>query len=270
MGGVGYELRMRRLNSLSSELVHALSTAANVVWLTGAGLSVASGLAPYRKSRDAVWENFITDWGTLAKFREDPSAWYRDFWWKAHGTLLAAANTFVPNPGHLAITRFLRRFPGHRVITQNIDRLHLHAGAPPERTIEIHGRHDAACCPDAACPAAGEPVLGLVHDVGGALPRCERCGAVLRPVVLLFDEMYESHPLYRAREARRWLNDAEVLVFVGTSFAVGITAMALSAARYNNAIIVNVNVDAIDDFGFVNVLGPAEVTLPALADAAGA
>ncbi len=248
----------------------ALRHGKNVVWLTGAGLSVASGLAPYRKSKDAIWANFILEWGTLEKFHDDPAVWYREFWFKAHGALTDRAATLRPNPGHYAITRFLRRYPRHRVITQNIDRLHLTSGAPPERTIEIHGRHDTFCCTDPDCAQHQNPLTGLTVTSTSPLPRCDACRSVLRPVVLLFDEFYESHPLYRSREATRWLNDADVLVCVGTSFSVGITAMALQAGRDNQATLVNVNVEGIDELGFLNVLGPSEQTLPALADAVGA
>lgn len=250
-------------------VLDALLQATNVVWLTGAGLSVASGLAPYRKSRDAVWANFILDWGTLGKFRADPAAWYHEFWWKAHGALHDRAATVRPNPGHDAITRFLRRFPGHRVITQNIDGLHCASGTPPERTIEIHGRFDTFCCANAGCVRGHAPLTGLALTRTSTPPSCSVCHTVLRPVVLLFDEFYESHPLYRSREAVRWLDEADVLVCVGTSFSVGITATALHAARANDATLVNVNTEAIDDTGFLHVLGPAEETLPALADAAG-
>jgi NAD-dependent SIR2 family protein deacetylase len=249
--------------------VEALQDGKRVVWLTGAGLSVASGLLPYRKSRDAVWENFITDWGTIEKFHDDPTVWYREFWWKAHGALLEQAGQVRPNAGHDAITRFVRRFDHHSVITQNIDGLHLVSGTPRERTIEIHGRHDTYCCANPACERAQAPLTGIRFAASDAPPTCALCGTILRPLVLLFDEYYESHPLYRAREARQWLNDADVVVFVGTSFSVGITAMALQAARYSDAKLINVNLDAIDELGFVNVLGPSEQTLPALADAAG-
>jgi NAD-dependent SIR2 family protein deacetylase len=247
----------------------ALQAGERVVWLTGAGLSVASGLSPYRKSRDAVWANFITDWGTIERFHEDPTVWYREFWFKAHGKLVDQAGQIRPNAGHDAIMRFLRRHEHHGVITQNIDGLHIASGTPRDRTIEIHGRHDTYCCANAACRRAREPVTGLNFTSNDAPPHCTLCGSILRPVVLLFDEYYESHPLYRAREAQQWLNAADVVVFVGTSFSVGITAMALQAARYNEAKLINVNLDPIDELGFLNVLGPSEQTLPALADAAG-
>ena len=71
-------------------------------------------------------------------------------------------------------------------------------------------------------------VLLVVTMVGeatvvGALPMCPACGAPSLPQALLFDEEYESHSFYQYRKALRWLATAKALVFVGTSFAVGIT-----------------------------------------------
>lgn len=252
-------------------VARAVADSKRVVYLTGAGLSVASGIAPYRKSKDAVWANFITDWGTAEKFHEDPLRWYREFWLKAHPSL-ADAREVKPNAGHDALTSLVDRF-GHGIITQNIDGLHRKSGAPADKVIEIHGRADTFVCSNPSCRKHNVAVTGfdLRSIADGELDECEMCGAPLRPLVLLFDEHYDSQPFYRAREARHWLNDAEVVVFVGTSFSVGITALALQAARYANALLVNVNVDAVDDaaLGFVNLLGPAEVTLPKLAAAAG-
>ena len=51
------------------------------------------------------------------------------------------------------------------------------------------------------------------------------------PQALLFDEEYESHSFYQYRKARRWLSSAKAIVFVGTSFAVGITEQALHVAE---------------------------------------
>lgn len=253
----------------------ALAGKEKVVYLTGAGISVASGISPYRKSRDAVWENFIMDWGTAEKLQADPLAWYREFWLKAHPSLREHPDKVQPNPGHDALTRLVFKNQGHQIITQNIDGLHRRSGAPVERVIEIHGRADQFVCSNSRqCSQARTPLAGIdlacIDD--GEVPECEVCGAAVRPLVLLFDEMYDAQPAYRAREARRWLNDAEAVVFVGTSFSVGITSMALTAARYANALLVNVNTEPIDDpsLGFVNLVGPSELVLPELALAAGA
>jgi NAD-dependent deacetylase len=254
----------------------ALASKKNVVYLTGAGISVASGISPYRKSKDAVWENFIMDWGTSEKFQANPLVWYREFWLKAHPSLRDDPELVKPNDGHIALTRLLTKNPSHTIITQNIDGLHRRSGSPIERLIEIHGRADQFVCSNLRHCSQARTTLAPIDMAGvdaGDVPECEVCGSAIRPLVLLFDEMYDAQPAYRAREARRWLNDAEAVVFVGTSFSVGITSMALSAARYANALLVNVNVEAVDvdgALGFVNLLGPAERVLPALAAAAGA
>jgi NAD-dependent SIR2 family protein deacetylase len=247
----------------------ALRASDKTVYLTGAGISVASGISPYRKGPDAVWANFIMDWGTKEKLDQDPLTWYREFWIKAHPSLRDDPSKVQPNPGHAAIAELVDKKPGHGVITQNIDGLHKKSGVPAERLIEIHGRHDVFVCSDARCPQGRTPRAGfdlkLIDE--GQLPECELCGAAIRPLVLLFDELYDSQPFFRAREARRWLDDADVVVFCGTSFSVGITAMAVQAARYTQALMVNVNLEPADDgsLGFVDLLGRSEEVLPALA-----
>lgn len=251
------------------EAARLLRTCERVVWLTGAGLSVASGLAPYRKSRDAVWSRFITDWGTLERFLEDPASWWREFWLKAHADL-AGEQVILPNAGHDAITRMVTGRPEHLVVTQNIDGLHRKSGVPEAQLVEIHGRHDRFICTRPGCARVHQPFGSVdLSQLGqGEVPRCDVCGAPLRPLVLLFDETYDSHPAYGMRAARRALNDAEVILFVGTSFSVGITDYALRAGAYGGARFVNVNVEPMEDGRFLNVLGPSEQTLPRLAELA--
>lgn len=246
------------------DIARRLVGATSVVFLTGAGLSVASGIAPYRKSKDAVWSRFITEWGTIERFHEDPLSWWREFWLKAHGESLVGKE---PNAGHDAITALVKTSDQHLVVTQNIDGLHRRSGVPEDQLVEIHGRHDRFICSAERCERVLEPVGSVDLSVleRGEIPRCDICDAPLRPLVLLFDEMYESHPAYQMRKARRALNDAEAIVFVGTSFSVGITEYAVRAGEYSKALLVNVNVEAVQGRGFVNLLGPAEVTLPALA-----
>jgi NAD-dependent deacetylase len=240
----------------------------HIVFVTGAGISVASGIAPYRASSDAVWSRFVTDWGTLRKFRNHPAQWWTRFWLEAHGDL-ARQDAFQPNAAHVALAGFLNAHPSSWLITQNIDGLHRRAGAPAERTVEIHGRADCFICSNENC----RQHLNVVDDVDlsevgdGIAPECQVCGAPMRPLVLLFDELYESHPRFRARDAQRALAAADAVVFVGTSFSVGITDMAVRAALFAGATLVNVNVESAASLGhdgFLDVLGKAEIALPAL------
>jgi NAD-dependent SIR2 family protein deacetylase len=250
--------------------------ATRVVWLTGAGLSVASGIPPYRRSSEAVWSRFILEWGTTKRFKADPLAWYRDFWLEAHDIDPTRA---LPNPGHHALTRIVTARPSDLLVTQNVDGLHGRSGLPAARLVEIHGRHGLYRCTDGGCVRFTDPIEGIDVDAirAGVVPRCPVCDAVVRPLVLLFDERYDSHPFFRAHDAFSAFGQADVIVFVGTSFSVGVTEMALESGQRRRARLININVEPFSHaeswrwltLKMRDVLGPAEETLPLLADALG-
>ncbi len=254
-------------------LVDALRNADRALWITGAGLSVASGIAPYRHSADAVWSRFVTEWGTHARFDGDTVRWWREFWLENHH--LDKRRRVRPNPGHAAITQLVKGRPRHLVVTQNVDGLHTAAGLPPAQLIEIHGRHGLYRCTDVACDRFERPFkrLDLQSLEADEAPRCELCGAKVRPLVLLFDEHYESHPFFQAARAFDALKTAEVVVFVGTSFAVGATEMALEVTLQRGVPAFNVNIHAFDEGDpilwryqqVVDVRGRAEDVLPRVA-----
>jgi NAD-dependent deacetylase len=204
------------------------------------------------------------EWGTRQKFLDDPAAWWSKFWLDAHGDLF---RDFQPNAGHRALVEAMKRGGQDLVITQNIDGLHRVAGHPEDRLIEIHGRHDRfICASDGGCEGIDHPVssVDLSRLGAGVIPRCERCDGPMRPLVLLFDEHYDSHAEYQAWRARKALNDADVLVFVGTSFSVGITSYAVRCADVLGVLMINVNPEPASFPRMVNVLGGAEVVLPQL------
>ncbi len=247
-----------------TELAGRLAAARRVVALCGAGLSVPSGIRAYRAGPNAIWAENVTTWGTAEKFLEDPAAWWHEFWLQAHADLFLDC---APNEGHRALVRAMARGPDDLVITQNIDGLHRRAGHPEARLIEIHGRHDRfICAGGGGCEGVEAPVASVdLSGVGqGRFPRCERCGAPMRPLVLLFDELYDSHAAFQAWRARKALNDADVLLFVGTSFSVGITSYAVRCADVSGALLVNVNVEPSPFSSMVNVLGSADEVLPRL------
>ena len=84
------------------ELAQLLASGAHVVFLTGAGLSVSSGITPYRYTSQAIWSNFVVEQGTRRTFKRDPEAWWNDFWLRTH-----EKQEFMkarPNAGHFALT----------------------------------------------------------------------------------------------------------------------------------------------------------------------
>ncbi len=245
-------------------LAERLASARRVVFLCGAGLSVPSGIRAYRSGPNAIWAENVLAWGTRTKFLEDPAAWWREFWLEAHGDLF---KDHQPNAGHHALARAMQRGAQDLVITQNIDGLHRLAGHAEDRLIEIHGRHDRfICASGSGCAGVDAPLSSVdLSRVGeGVIPTCAHCGSPLRPLVLLFDEHYDSHPDFQAWRARKALNDADVLVFIGTSFSVGITSYAVRCADVSGALMLNLNLEPASFPGMVNLLGPAEQVLPEL------
>jgi NAD-dependent deacetylase len=252
------------MDSNIGELAQRVADARRVVYLCGAGLSVPSGIRAYRAGPNAIWADHVMEWGTFAKFITDPAVWWSSFWLDAHGDLF---KSFQPNAGHVALANAMRRSKDDLVITQNIDGLHRLAGHPEAQLIEIHGRHDRFICASRTdCPGVASPVerVDLSRLSAGVIPRCPHCEAPMRPLVLLFDEHYESHDAFQSWRGKKALNDADVLIFVGTSFSVGITSYAVRCADVSGALTINVNPEPARFPSMVNLQGGAEALLPTI------
>ena len=202
-----------------------------VGFLTGAGISVASGIPTFRgNDPGAVWANDVMEKGTRRYFERDPVGswtWYLgrfDKVWQVG-----------PNAAHHAC-RALEERCGIWLVTQNIDGLHQAAGSTD--CIAIHGSAHAVRCSRVGCEhGAPRGTLAWPTEAFDAfradpsearLPTCPSCGALLRAHVLWFDETYGEHEGYGFRRFQEELPTITTLVFVGTSFSVGITEMALS------------------------------------------
>ena len=156
------------------------------------------------------------------------------------------------------------------LITQNIDGLHKDAGS--QDLFEVHGTARRLRCATTGC-RYGEPhgSVPFPDDLVAAfrsnptleaIPRCVECGDFLRPHVLWFDEYYTAHSDYRFNELPERLRDVHLILFVGTSFSVGITASVIDFAIQN--AIPMWTVDPCEpDISMMNWLeGGAEVILP--------
>ncbi|MEM6455084.1 MAG: Sir2 family NAD-dependent protein deacetylase [Acidobacteriota bacterium] len=249
--------------------------------VTGAGISLASGIPTFRGSDPgAVWAHDVTTMGTFAFFRSDPVESWR---WYLHR--FDAVLDKQPNPSHHALVRLERwRAQAQQpflLVTQNIDDLHAKAGS--EALVQVHGSAARVRCVREGC-ASAEPAGSLARtDVADAItafraqptrasvPRCPQCGDLLRQHVLWFDEYYQSHTDYQWSRVQDAALRSALVVFVGTSFSVGVTDMFLRAA-----LTVGVPVYAIDPGAHqpphpdIRLLSaPAEDLLPAVCDRLG-
>lgn len=247
--------------------------------VTGAGVSLASGIPTFRGSDpDAVWANDVMELGTLAYFEQDPVGSWR--WYLAR---FEKALTARPNPAHHALAALERWQRGRGgeflLVTQNVDVLHDRAGS--EALVHVHGRADRFRCTAHGCVHAApkgsvartDALIApfLADPCAATVPRCPACGALLRMHVLWFDEYYTGHRDYAIDRVLRVAKDARVVVFVGTSFAVGVTDMILERALSRGAAIVSIDPAARAPHPRVHpILAPAEQVLPDLCLALGA
>jgi NAD-dependent deacetylase len=217
--------------------------------VTGAGVSAASGIRTFRGSEpDAIWKQSDVELATAATFRRDPLRQWR--WYLER---FASVDRAEPNPAHFALADLERwheaRGGRFLLVTQNIDTLHARAGS--RRLIEVHGTAARLRCsrwgcahgsPAGSLPRAAVDLGPLAREaVAEALPRCPACGSLLRAHVLFFDEFYDDHRDFRFAEVSAAAEQADLLLFVGTSFAVGVTDMLLRAALRRRARMFSVD-----------------------------
>jgi NAD-dependent deacetylase len=200
---------------------------ANIVVLTGAGISAESGLATFR-GPDGLWEGHrVEDVATPEAFRRDP-----DLVHAFYDARRARLQSVEPNAAHRALARLDSEWPGELlIVTQNVDDLHERAGA--KRLLHMHGELRSAWC--LACDAR----MGWDSGLGDA-PPCPACGerGRLRPDIVWFGEMP-----YAMERIDRALMDADLFVSVGTSGAVYPAAGFVQTARYAGARTLELNLE---------------------------
>jgi NAD-dependent deacetylase len=198
------------------------------VALTGAGISVDSGIPDFR-SPGGLWERYEpAQYATIDAFRSDPDRVWRML--REMGEMIAASR---PNAGHTALAQLERAGKLDAVITQNVDDLHQAAGS--SRVIEFHGNARDLRCVD--CGARSRPER---PPQGTASPRCATCGGLLRPLVVFFGEPIPTAALVEATElARR----CRTMLVVGTSATVAPASLLPVTAKESGARVIEVNLE---------------------------
>lgn len=270
------------MDAALQELVSAVdrTTPAQILVVTGAGISLASGIPTFRGTDpDAIWKKDVTELGTHRFFKSDPAGSWE--WYLSRFDKVAGAK---PNPGHFAIAALerwqLARGGRFLLVTQNIDTLHEQAGS--KEMVKVHGTSDRYRCdrkgckngaPSGSIPASEVDLSAFRHDPHDRklVPRCRECGGYLRMHILWFDEYYTGHDDYQFERVRRAAeHGAQLVIFVGTSFSVGVTALVLDGARDRGVPIYNIDpTPRIAEPGITHVVAPSETALVELCGALG-
>lgn len=242
--------------------------------VTGAGVSAPSGLATFRgDDPGAVWREDDLAIATAAWFRRDPAGQWR--WYLERFDRVLDAE---PNPAHhalAALERWAERRGGRLlVVTQNVDPLHERAGQ--RDLIKVHGTADRFRCSRTGCrlgaPAGSIPRAEVdlaafrAAPTAANVPACPACGAPLRAHALFFDEYYHGHRDYRWERVQEAATRSELVLFVGTSFSVGVTELLVDSALRRGAAVFSVDPnDSGAPEEVAHIPAPAEELLPAVA-----
>ena len=237
--------------------------ASSLVALTGAGLSVESGIPPFR-GPGGLWTKYgEPPLDGYQRFLRDPKrAWQerlspREPWARALAETLRAAK---PNAGHRALAELESIGRCDAVITQNIDDLHRQAGT--RSLIEIHGNHKLQRCLGCVARFAdGE----LEIDPEKLPPACPRCGGVVKGDTVHFGEPIPADALRRCHEVTEL---ADCMLVVGTSATVYPAAeFPLEVLRRGGSLIeVNPEPSELTDLAAVSLRGPGGAVLTRLVE----
>ncbi|KAL3685810.1 hypothetical protein R1sor_003832 [Riccia sorocarpa] len=256
-----------------AEFAAVLAKARKITVLTGAGVSAESGIPTFR-GEGGLWRTWsATELATPEAFRENPSLVWEFYHYRR--CIVAKAR---PNPSHYALAAFEQRCKqegkNFKLLTQNIDGLHMQAGST--EVVELHGSlWKTRCChcgdvkenrempicealegkgaPDTTSPDARIPVMQL--------PRCKLCNGLLRPHVVWFGENLERKILCEVDEA---LEDCDLLLVAGTSAVVYPAAGYAPLVNALGGVVAEFNIDKTPASRHCNFKfrGPSATTLP--------
>jgi NAD-dependent deacetylase len=237
--------------SSAERLAALLRDSRSSVALTGAGISVPSGIPDFRSPGTGMWEKVDPlEVATLQAFRSDPARF-----WSFYRPRFESLADVRPNAAHEALVELERSGLLEAVITQNVDRLHRKAGT--RRLIEVHGSIDSSSCVSCGASWRLEEVESLFDEHGVAV--CTHCLGPVKPDVVLFGELLPEAAMAEAQElAAR----ADLLLCVGSSLEVypvaglpeltraaggRIAVVTKSATPYDHDAAVRLDGDVVED-----------------------
>ena len=208
-----------------TQVAELISKAKYPIAFTGAGISVESGIPPFR-GQGGLWNKYDPDFLTLSNFHRQPEkSWaiikeiFYDHWGEAD-----------PNPAHYALADLEKLGMMKAIITMNIDNLHQKAGST--HVIEYHGTLGRMICEKCHKTYPAETV-----SLDNIPPRCS-CGAVLKPDFIFFEEGI-PHNAYT--ESMELAQKTDLVLVVGTTGEVMPACYIPTLAKRCGATIIEIN-----------------------------
>ena len=213
------------MNDKISILAEALQKAKRVTALTGAGISVESGIPAFRGSQ-GLWAKYDPmEYAHIDAFMQNPGKV-----WKMLLELAELVRSAKPNKAHYALAQLEKFVQFSAVITQNIDNLHQEAGS--SHVIEFHGNGKRI-----KCLSCGESYHQDEVPVHTLPPTCT-CGGILKPDVVFFGEMI---PWRASMEAAAEAQACDLIIVIGTSAVVAPASSIPITAKERGAKVMEIN-----------------------------
>lgn len=225
-----------------------INNSQRTVFFGGAGVSTESGVKDYR-SEDGLY-NTVREYGVSPEtilshsfFVSNPETFY-DFYYKYFLEI-----DVLPNTAHRVLAEMEKKGKLSSVITQNIDGLHQKAGS--KNVLELHGTTAVHYCMECGKPYP----LDKLKALRGKVPYCEKCGGLVRPEVVLYEEPLNENTVEKAIGE---ISAAELLIIGGTSLAVYPAAMYIRYFRGSHIVLINkgkTDLDSNADLVFRDSIG---------------
>lgn len=212
--------------------IAAIKRAKSVLIITGAGISADSGLPTYRGA-GGLYTGSSPESSPLSAIMLHRSP---DAVWRHLSSIERASRTALPNSAHLAIAEYQRNNPNCWLMTQNIDGLHLRAGSPPERVLEVHGNVREVSCMSCGAVSNWPATLG---EAACPLP-CAICNGQIRPSVVLYGEMIPE-ATQDTMQSKISTGQFDVVVAIGTTLSFPYIKRPLQKTRSNGGACIEVN-----------------------------
>lgn len=210
------------------EAVRLIKNSRFTTAFTGAGISVESGIPPFR-GNSGIWNKYDPEMLDIGFFKEHPV----ESWSVIRDIFYAFLGTAKPNKAHEVLARMEASGFLGRTITQNIDNLHQEAGT--REIYEFHGNSKKLIC--LSCFRKYRfTEIGLDH----LPPTCRECGGLLKPDFVFFGEAIPPIPLAAAYEAA---SISDVFLVIGTTGEVMPASQFPYMAKNNGAHIIEINPD---------------------------
>lgn len=207
----------------------------NIVFFGGAGVSTESNIPDFR-SETGIY-NTVHKYGRSPEvilshsfFMRDPETFY-DF----YRTTMSYPDA-LPNDAHKALAKLEKLGKLKAVVTQNIDGLHQKAGS--QIVYELHGTVLRNYCMKCHAPYSLEYVMDTKGGPVNTVPRCEKCGGIVKPDVVLYEEGLDDMTIRKSVEA---IANADVLIIGGTSLNVYPAAGFINYYNGNKLVLINMS-----------------------------